>query len=131
MNTRHRKRRRGAVLVAALFCLAVVLAIAMALVRSALVEHRQTQRRAQQLQSFWLAESAAERAALRLRAEEGYTGETWRPQLLEGDAAAATGVATIRVEPVPEGGRKIVVEARYPESETWGIVSRKELLVSP
>ena len=127
----NRSRRSGAVLMAALFCLAVVIVIAMSLARSALVEHRQALRREQQLQSFWLAESAAERAVLRASNEPDYSGETWRPQFDAADSGANSGAAIIRVEKRPEGGQKIVVEASYPESGAWRIVSKKEVVLQP
>jgi Tfp pilus assembly protein PilX len=125
-RTARSRSRSGAALVAALFCMAAISAIAMATVRTALIEQRQALRREQELQSLWLAESAAERAAVRAHAEEGYTGETWRATVGPEEDSPA-GVVVISVESDSAGQRKIVAVARFPDDERWGIVTRKEL----
>lgn len=122
------RSRRGAALVVALFCLAAISAIAMATVRTAVIEQRQALRREQELQSLWLAESAVERAAVRARSEEGYSGESWRVAVGPGEDSPA-GVATITVEGDSAGERKIVAVARFPDDARWGIVTRKELTI--
>lgn len=127
MNHQTRSRR-GAALVAALLCMAAIAAIAMAIVRTAVLEQRQAVRREQQLQSLWLAESAAERGVARARVAADYAGETWRVSVGD-EAESPTGSATITVESDPSGGRRIVAVARFPDDPRWGVVTRKELLL--
>lgn len=126
MNT----RRRGVVLVAAIVCLLVVMLMGAAILRSIALRHRQGREDLYRMQALWLAESAAERCAARLRDERGYTGETWRVRLAQG-AAAVEGTAVIRVEPA-EGhtaSRRVRIEAHWPDHPLHRRLLRKELLI--
>ena len=123
-------RRHGAVLVAAIVCLVVVMLMGAAILRSIAVRHRQGRDNLYRMQSLWLAESAAERCAARLRDDPGYTGETWRVRLAHG-AAAMEGTAVILVEPVaaPTSARRARIEAHWPEDPLHRRLLRKELMI--
>ncbi len=123
-------RRHGAVLVAAIVCLVVVMLMGAAILRSIAIRHRQGREDLYRMQSLWLAESAAERCAARLRDDPTYTGETWRVRLAHG-AAALEGTAVIRVEPAESqpSTRRVRIEARWPEDPLHRRLLRKELVI--
>jgi hypothetical protein len=89
--------------VAALVCLLVVLLVGAAILRSLTIQRQFSRTAAQCMQSFWIAESAASRAAARLREDPSYSGETWRVRLVQGrpPAAAVRGSAVVRGSPDP------------------------------
>jgi Tfp pilus assembly protein PilX len=122
----QRRPRRGALLVVALVCLVVVVAIGSSLVRQLLLQHRQSVQEQSQLQALWLADSAVERALARLAEQPDYTGETWQidGQLLPNDSP---GVVVIRVETSAgeNAARRIVVEARYPHETLYQVVQQR------
>ena len=122
--------KRGAVLVLALVCLLVVASLGVSLTRSLVEEQRQSQRRHQQLQALWVAESAVQRAAAALRASPDYRGETWQIDAEEiGGRWPAE--AVIRVAPVEshQSLRRSVGRARYPKREHCGILQQREILI--
>jgi hypothetical protein len=113
-------RRRGALLIAVMVCLFVVMTIAGTIVRTLIAEHRQSRVMHRRTQAAWLVSAGAERAAARLRTDPAYLGETWRipAEQLEDDA-----VVSIVVQPAAPPGeteadegtlRHVVVEAAYP-----------------
>ena len=122
--------RRGAALVLALVCLLVVATLGVAVTRLLMDEHRQANRRQQQLQALWVAESAVQRAAVQLQTSLDYEGETW-----DIDAGSMgtrwPAQAVIRVEPVEshERLRRIVVQAHYPKRELYGILQKRQILI--
>ena len=107
--------RRGAILVAAMVCLAVAAVIFVAIAKTAATCRRLGEVQAWQAQAAWLAESAVERAAARLAADAGYTGEIWTLSAAEFGGADGAVVA-INVEPIPEtpGRRTVRCRADYP-----------------
>ena len=115
VNTRL--RRAGFGVAVALACVLVTAVLAGAMLRTLLAERRQAMRIEHRIQAMWLAESAIERARARLAASPGYAGETWQVRA-EAFGDRWSGAAVIRVERVPgdAAGRRIVVEARYPET---------------
>ena len=83
------RRRRGAILVVVLVCLAVATAISVVVVRQTAMERRAVQMNQRSLQALWLAEGGIERAVARLAADPKYAGETWiipANELAAGDA---------------------------------------------
>lgn len=72
--TSHRK---GLTLLLVIVCLVVLTTIVGAMVRQMAISNRQVRLRERSAQSTWLAESAIQRAAFRLRQDAGYQGETW------------------------------------------------------
>jgi Na+-transporting NADH:ubiquinone oxidoreductase subunit NqrC len=70
-------RRRGTILVIVLVCLILAATLSGVLIRRLVQEQRQLRRHEDQIQAFWLVESAVDRAdAQRLRSS-GYMGEVW------------------------------------------------------
>jgi Tfp pilus assembly protein PilV len=123
--------RAGFVLAAVLVSLLVVMMLAAALTKT-LVLHRQEIRSSEQRQqSFWLAESALQRARHALSRSSDYRGETWHvaADVLGGGRA---GVAVIRVESVdePAAGLRVRVEASYPEDSIQRILHERELILN-
>jgi hypothetical protein len=108
----------------------VVMLVGGALVRSFVVQHRQTQTHQQAQQAFWLAESAVQRAIARRRASDKYLGESWRVSL-DHHGRPQQGVAEIRVLPVA-GQREqqtIEVEARWPDLPFDRVVEHRRLTI--
>ena len=126
-----RSRRAAIVLAAVLVCLVVVLAIGSSLLHALLLQHRQRLQEQYQLQAFWLAESAVQRASVRLAGSRDYPGETWQ---VDSDALHSrwSGAAVIRVETIPgdDARRKIAVEAEYPQDPQHRVVQRREITVN-
>lgn len=73
----NEKSRRATILVAVVISLFVAMLIALALVRGLVAQQRQLRSVERELQSLWLAESAFNRAAVRVREDPDYAGETW------------------------------------------------------
>lgn len=123
-------QRQGAALLMTIVCLMVMAALAVSLATSLVAEQRQTRLRGHQLQAFWLAESAVERARVRLAATPDYAGEDWQVELqLRGAPEQAR--ATIRVESTAgePPRRRIVVEARCPAAGDANVLETRELTV--
>jgi hypothetical protein len=117
MNPNDRKHnRRGAILIVALVCVAVVTAAMVSLVQLAIGQRNHLRMETVGLQCSWLAESALDRAAWRLSVDAKYPGETWSlPAAAWGGADPA--VVMIQVEPVPDQPmrRLVRVRADYPD----------------
>jgi Tfp pilus assembly protein PilX len=123
----HRERRRGAILAAAMVCLLVIMLFAAAVTRSILLRQQTTRQDERQLQCFWLAESAALRAAAKSRKDPAYRGEVWTVAA-EGQGTRTTGVAEILVEPIAgnENNRQIKIAARWPDAPIERVLRTKE-----
>ncbi|WP_428306271.1 hypothetical protein [Lacipirellula sp.] len=113
--------RQGALLIAALACMAVVLAIIGVLFSSSLRTRRQLHAERDLRQVELLVDAGLRRAAAKLSADESYDGETWRipaDQLLQNGAAEVTiAVASPDdAEDSSENGEAVAVTiaARYP-----------------
>jgi len=134
MNEAERRiagKPRGAAMLVTVVCLAVIAALGASLLRALVAEHRQTLRRRDQMQAFWLAESAVQRGVVRLVAAREYAGEQWQVEM-ETDGRRVRGEATIRVEAV-EGNaqaRRIVAEARCPAEGAAGVLQQREIVVA-
>ena len=129
-RTGRTKRRSGVILAAVLISLFVVLLVGAELTRAIVTHHRHTHLAESQQQSFWLAESAFQRAAHALARSPDYEGETWRiPADVLG--AGSPGVAIIQIEPAadPDTGRVLRVQAYYPEDGPHRILHEREMSV--
>ncbi len=125
-----RRRRVGLALALVLICLAVAMMLGVAVTRTVLMHYQHAQVLAQQEQSFWLAESAMQRAVQQLRASTDYRGEQWKiPSNSLGGTADAS--VLIRVEPGngPDAPWKINVQSSYPEQPPHRVVVERELSV--
>jgi Tfp pilus assembly protein PilX len=124
------RRRRGALLVVVLVCLAVATAISVVVVRQIATEHRAVQMNHRSLQASWLAEGGIERAVARLVADPKYAGETWTIPANE-LAADDSAVVRIQVETIagqPER-RSVRVEADYADAPERRCRQVKQIVV--
>ncbi|HUT93389.1 MAG TPA: hypothetical protein VMY37_28255 [Thermoguttaceae bacterium] len=123
-------RRRGAVLLVAIVCIAVASVIFLSILRLSVAERTRVEVEAWQVQAAWLAESALERAAARLADDPDYEGETW--SLSAEDLGTRDGAAvTIRAETIPEQKQRrlIRVEADYPDHPQHRARHSKQIVV--
>ena len=119
--------RRGALALIAMIALLLVSVIGASLLQSAVAMRRQTEREQWRLQAAWLAESALDRAAAKLRASPEYSGETWT--LTAEDLGGLDGaVVTIKVNAAADRlERRIVsVVAHYPPDADQRAQAEKE-----
>jgi type II secretory pathway component PulK len=121
MNVTSRMRkhyRRGGGLIVALVTLLVVTSLMGSLIRSLLLEMRQSRHEAADLQAQWMAEAALDRAAAKLRSNADYAGETWNVEFspTTANSGGSSGVVEIKVERGAEDQpTRVSVEARYPD----------------
>jgi type II secretory pathway pseudopilin PulG len=111
----------------------VVMSIMGSVIRSLLMEMRQSRQAAIELQSHWLAEAAVARAAVRLKANPEYKGESWKVEfsLAASNSDDRSGVADIRVERGDEGQpTRVSVEAKYPDDPRRRARTERVLLIS-
>ena len=108
-----RRARRGVVIVIAVVAVLLVSLIGAALLRLAVAHQRQVRREHSRLQADWLAEAGLSRAAARLAADPGYSGETWEvpPDDLGGRDA---GVVTISIDRDADGAPAATAVAEFP-----------------
>ena len=127
----RRSGPRGAVLLVAMVCVAITSIVFISLLRLAIAQEDAIQTDARQLQASWLAESAVDRAAARLRADDVYRGETWNPpaQLLSGPDDAAI---EIKIETVPGRPelRRIDVRVDYPAQADFRSRQSKSVMIT-
>ena len=127
----RRSGRRGALLLVAMVCVAITSVVLISLLRLAMAQEDAIQADAWQLQASWLAESAVDRAAAGLRADDGYRGETWNlpAQLLWGADDAAI---EIKIETVPGRPelRRIDVQVDYPARTKFRSRQSKSVLIT-
>lgn len=123
------RRRRGAVLIMTLVCLALATIVGGVLLRWIVLEHKLLATRANESQARWLAETGIERAAARLAADADYSGETWQfsaGELPSGHAAQVE----LRIEAI-EGQprqRSLLVMAEYPTDADAPARVRKQIV---
>ena len=117
-------------LIVALVCVVVALAITVSIIKLAATGRRMCRERSWQVQAAWLAESGLERAAWRLADQPDYTGETWS---LSADELATTdaAVVTIQVETIPDrpDRRRVRVRADYPNHPQHRARASKQAVV--
>ncbi len=122
---------RGAAMMVTIVCLVVIAALGASLLRSLVAEHRQALLRRDQMQAFWLAESAVQRGVVRLAAASAYAGEEWEVEV-DANGRLVRAQATIRIEAVAADAtaRRIVVEARYPAQGAASVLQQREIVVT-
>ncbi|WP_152053836.1 hypothetical protein [Tautonia marina] len=133
MKARASRRRGGAALVA-LVCLSVMGVVVVGLLRVSKARADQLRRIEWQRQADWLVEAGLERAAVRLKADPTYDGETWSIPADSPGLRAATVVITIATDREGDGedeAFRVLVRADYPSdgavddrvrrSKTFGI----------
>lgn len=126
-----RHPRSGAFLIIAMICLLLTSALLGRLLQTASIERRQVRLEADVLQAEWLAESALDRAAAKLSADDSYKGETWTLTAKELGGTQA-GRAVIRVLPAKSSEQKILdVVAHYPAEGSHSVQRSKQIRYSP
>ena len=111
-------QRRGGGLVVALVTLLIVTMLLGSVVRSLLVELRQSRQEANALQASWLADAGLARAAAMLAKSNEYTGERWKLELGPHAAGANDGVAFVDIQVDSEQINQVTrltVVAIYPD----------------
>lgn len=121
-------RKRGAVLICVVVCLAIVTLLVAAMVQSTLLTRRQIRTEQHLRQTEWLVEAGVERAAFRLANDEEYDGEQWP---LPADAIVGThpGLVNISVRRESTGPATVRVVAEYPSGGATPICRTREFLV--
>jgi hypothetical protein len=124
--------RRAIVLVAALVCVGVALAVTTELLRHTLQSRLALRKELLVRQTDGLAEAGLVRAARRLALDPTYAGETWR---LDAAAGLPAGAAEIRIEVASAAdaatGSSLRVVARYPLELADCVQRSRTVLVRP
>lgn len=126
VSAKHvRARRRGAVLIAALLSLLVVMLLGGALVCTVIRHDRQNRWHQNQLQAMWLAHYGLQHATFELAANPAYTGQQWQltPEVL---GTEHSGRIVVRVLETDQA-KKILVEAYYPDDPVYRVTGRKQI----
>lgn len=92
---RPQNRRRGAVTIIALTALLIVMALVGSMLKSALRSRRQLHTERDRRQTELLLQAGAGRAALRLKSEPDFRGDTWS---VSSDAIAGQGAGQVTTE---------------------------------
>jgi type II secretory pathway component PulK len=115
----RRKHRCGTVLIAAIVCLAIIVAMVGSMLTAALAAGRQLRAERNLRQCELLLQAGVDRAAQRLTTERDYRGETWT---LAADQITGSGEAQVTIEVTAtsgDGTQQLAVVAEYPAgSET-------------
>ena len=106
--------------------------LAAALTKATLLQHRQVDLASCEQQSFWLAESAVQRAIHNLHASPDYAGETWDvPADVLGSDSAGVVIIQVAKTSEPQAGWQVRVESRYPAQTMNRVMCERTLFVSP
>lgn len=124
------QNRRGAFLLMAMVCLVLTSALLGTLLKMAVFSRKAAQTEVAALQAEWLAESALDRAAVKLLGDANYQGETWDiPQEELGGKEA--GQVIIAVKPGEASHlRTVEAIARFPVGEPRGVKRTKRIAVA-
>jgi Tfp pilus assembly protein PilX len=118
---------QGIALPLVLVCLVLIGAVSVVVLRTVVLQHRHLQTVEQQDQALWLAESALQRAANRLRTSPDYAGEVWN---VAADTLGGIEAAEVKIEVTPQEdgsrGWRVVVEAIYPIDAPRSVLERRE-----
>ena len=131
MNQRQRFRRGGAILIVALVCLVVVMALIGALLQGTLRARRQLHVERDRRQAELLLQAGLDRAALRLASETNYRGESWE---LPPESITGGGPGRVTMEAARESEDKpwqLHVVAEYPAGSEHSIRRSRTILVQP
>jgi type II secretory pathway pseudopilin PulG len=126
-----RARRGGMLLVAALVCIAVAIMLAAVLAKATLLQHRQADLASCEQQSFWLAESAVQRAIHNVHISPDYAGETWDvPAEMLGSNSAGVVIIQVTKTSEPQAGWQVHVESHYPATTINSVMCERTLFVA-
>lgn len=107
-------RRQGAMLVVALACLAIVMAIVGVMLQGALRARRQLHVERDLRQVELLLEAGLDRAAFQLASNDDYEGETWRIPASDLLGASDAEVVIVAERPTDAEPWQVRVAAEYP-----------------
>ena len=109
------EKRRGVALLVAIVCVSIAVAVMYGIVQLATQAYREVGLEQHRTQASWILESAVDRAAAQLAAEEDYRGEKWtlEAQELGGRYDAEVTIQVERVEGQADW-RQVRVVADYP-----------------
>jgi hypothetical protein len=123
-------RPRGAALIVAIVCLAIASALLISVARLTVIRRGAAQGEQWRVQACWLADSALDRAAARLRVDAQYRGETWKipAESLGGPSAGAVRIEVEAVADQPNA-RLARVVADYPDDPQRRARKTKEAIL--
>ncbi len=117
-------------MIVAIICLTLTSAMAVSLVRLALVSHRQTERDQWQVQSVWLAESGLSRAVARLRTNGDYRGEQWAPTDIGATGESGSVLIAVADDTDDETRLTITATADFPDDPTDRVRTTRTLTIT-
>ena len=122
------RRKRGAVLVCVLLCVAVATLLLAGMLKRTLLSSRQIRTERHLRQTEWLVQAGAERAAFRLATDVEYPGEVWS---LAAEEIVGThpGVVSISVSRDSTDQASVQVVAEYPSDKVASIRRTREFLI--
>ena len=121
LRCRGRRPRRGAVLVAALVCMLVVMMILGSMFQGVMRARRQLHRERDLRQTELLLQAGCDRAAYQLSNADDYHGETWN---LPADMVVGAGRGRVTIETTRSGSQptwEVKVVAEYPQGSDTSI----------
>lgn len=123
----QRYARSGSAVLIPMVCLVLSLTIIGELLKQSSIEHKQLIKEQYRLQSIWLADAAAQRAAVKLSHQPDYKGETWTlsPEEIGGKYP---GEVFIKIDRNQKNNKLITIrtEASYPAKETARVRTIRE-----
>jgi hypothetical protein len=126
----HKRSRRAAVLIAALVCLAIVMALVGAMLLAALRTGRQLHVERDLRQCELLLSAGIARATSQIAQARDYRGETWR---LSSDEITGAAAGEVKIEAVPDSptsDAQLRITAEYPLGNETSIRRSKTIHVS-
>ncbi len=119
------RRPQGVIMALVLICMVVSVMLVLAMLQRVMLLQKQTVLRQRQIQSQWIARSAADLAVARLSVESDYDGETWRPDSDEwGDDVSGRA----DMEWIPES-KTLKVIAHYPDPSLRSVRVEREIRI--
>jgi hypothetical protein len=116
LTSRPLTKRRALLIMTVLVCLAVVMTLSAAWLRTIMIEHRHTSAAALGVQAEFLALSGFERAMAQVAADSNFPGETWRLDAsMLGGQDGATVTIGVAAPPDHPNQRRITVVAEFPD----------------
>jgi type II secretory pathway component PulK len=125
------KPRRGTILIVALVCLVIIMALIGSLLQGTLRARRQLHAERDRRQAELLLQAGLDRAALRLASETDYHGESWQ---LPAESITGSGAGLVTIEASRQGEDKpwqIHVVAEYPTGSELSVRRSRTILVQP
>ena len=126
LSCRRSRPPRGFLLAMVLICMLVAVMLLAAMLQRVMLAQRQTRLRQRQIQTQWIADSAADLAVARLSFNEDYTGESW---LIDSDPFSGEDSGLAEIE-VVRNSQAIKVVAVYPDQPYRGVRIEQEIRIA-